>query len=84
MTKKQKRMKAMVESMQEFWNTYSQQSEYLNYSAQTESDAMAAFLASRSGNISLEERARLWSIEVERIQKQMQEKVKQGAGNGES
>ncbi len=46
--------------------------------SQAESDAMAAFLASRSGNISLEERARLWAIEVERIQKQMQEKVKRG------
>ena len=50
---------------------------------QSESDAMAAFLACRSGNISLEERARLWAIEVERIQKQMQAKQGEvdGAGN---
>ena len=49
--------------------------------SQAESDAMAAFLASRSGNISLEERARLWALEVERIQKQIQEKVKEQEAN---
>lgn len=52
--------------------------------SQAESDAMAAYLANRSGNISLEERARLWAIEVERIQKQMQEKVKKESNDSES
>jgi len=50
--------------------------------SQAESDAMAAFLASRSGNISLEERARLWALAEKQVEKEMQEKVKQGAGNG--
>jgi hypothetical protein len=49
---------------------------------QAESDAMAAFLASRSGNISLEERARLWAIAEREVEKQM--KVKQGAGDGKN
>ena len=44
---------------------------------QAESDAMAAFLASRSGNISLEERARLWSHIVELIAKRPKELVEQ-------
>lgn len=54
---------------------------YMNPS-QAESDAMAAFLASRSGNISLEERARLWAIAEREVEKQMQ--VKQGAGDGKN
>lgn len=45
--------------------------------SQTESDAMAAFLASRSGNISLEERARLWSYIVDLIAKRPKEVVEQ-------
>jgi len=44
---------------------------------QAESDAMAAFLANRSGNISLEERARLWSYIVELIAKRPKEVVDQ-------
>jgi len=42
--------------------------------SQAESDAMAAFLAQRSGNISLEERARLWAIAEKQVEKQMQDK----------
>ena len=45
--------------------------------SQAESDAMAAFLASRSGNISLEERARLWNHIVELIAKRPKEVVEQ-------
>ena len=52
--------------------------------SQTESDAMAAFLASRSGNISLEERARLWACEVVRIQKEMAVKEMQRRIDGNS
>lgn len=39
-----------------------------------EHDAMVAFLASFKGNYSLEERARLWLIAEEKVQKQMQQK----------
>ena len=52
--------------------------------SQAESDAMAAFLAQRSGNISLEERARLWVMAEKQVEKQMQEKVKKESNDSES
>lgn len=45
--------------------------------SQAESDAMAAFLATRSGNITLEERARLWNYIIELIAKRPKEVVEQ-------
>jgi hypothetical protein len=47
--------------------------------SQAESDAMAAFLALAEGDLT--ERSRLWKLEVERIQKQMQDKVKEQETN---
>lgn len=46
--------------------------------SQNESDVMAAFLASRGGNISLEERARLWMLAEREVERQMMKKESDG------
>lgn len=54
---------------------------YMNPSTK-ESDLMAAFLAARRAGVSLEEQGKLWADAVKQEQQHMQEKTKQGAGDG--
>ncbi len=45
--------------------------------SQSESDAMAAFMAARRAGVSLEEQGRLWAEAEKQAEQQMQEKLKE-------